>query len=104
MGQKPAPSDEELYRRVDEVLHYIWDLIGVAGIPMARDEYYSYLPQVFSLVRDGASADRIATYLFEVVTERMELRETMEHTHEIVVILLEWKDAIDQKYSQGSKS
>ncbi|HEX9173426.1 MAG TPA: hypothetical protein VF861_12260, partial [Telluria sp.] len=85
---------------VDEVLHYIWDPIGVSGMPMARDEYYSYLPQVFSLVRDGASVDRIATYLFEVVTERMELRESMEHTHEIVAILQDWKAAIDEKYGQ----
>ena len=47
MGTKLEPHDEELYRRVDEVLHYIWDPIGVAGAPMARDEYYAYLPQIF---------------------------------------------------------
>jgi hypothetical protein len=103
MGQKLAQKDEELYKRVDEVLHYIWDPIGVSGMPMARDEYYSYLPQVFSLVKDGASADRIAIYLFKVVTERMELRETMENAHKIVKILQDWKEGIDEKYARGSE-
>ena len=37
--------------------------------------------------------------MFEVVTERMELHETMEHTHEIVAIIQDWKDAIDEKYA-----
>ena len=50
MGQKLPPDQMELYRRVDEVLHYLWDPIGVAGAPEARDEYYSYLPHVFSLL------------------------------------------------------
>ena len=42
MGRGISSLDEELYRRVDEVLHYLWDPIGVAGIPEARDEYYGY--------------------------------------------------------------
>ena len=54
MGKKLEPKDEELYRRVDEVLHYILDPIGVSGIPQARDEYYSYLPGVFQLVKHNA--------------------------------------------------
>jgi hypothetical protein len=44
---KLLPHQDELYRRTDEVLHYIWDPIGVAGVPEARDEYDSYLPHAF---------------------------------------------------------
>jgi hypothetical protein len=40
MGRKLSPEQNELYKRVDEVLHYVWDSIGVAGEPHARDEYY----------------------------------------------------------------
>jgi hypothetical protein len=32
-------DDRDLYRMVDEILHYVWDPIGVAGEARARDEY-----------------------------------------------------------------
>jgi hypothetical protein len=41
--------EQELLTRVNEVLHYIWDPIGVRGEPNARDEYDSYVPEVYSL-------------------------------------------------------
>lgn len=63
MGQKLEGREAELYKRCDEVLHYIWDPIGVSGEPGARDEYSSYLPKVFALVRDNATAEEIAKYL-----------------------------------------
>ena len=45
---KPVtPMDAELFSRVDEVVHYVWDPIGVAQEPWARDEYNSYLSQIF---------------------------------------------------------
>ena len=43
MGQKLPPCEAKLYRHCDEILHYIWDPIGVAGRTGARDEYDSYL-------------------------------------------------------------
>ena len=46
MGYKSSREEIELYKRVDEVLHYLWDPIGVAEEPWARDEYYSYLPKM----------------------------------------------------------
>ena len=39
-------SLDELHRRTDEVLHYIWDPIGVSGVPTARDEYSGYVPRL----------------------------------------------------------
>ena len=47
-------SDDELLMRVDEVLHYLWDPIGVSDFPEARDEYTSYAGVVFSLLKRGA--------------------------------------------------
>lgn len=41
MGHKLSQADMDLYRAVDEVLHFIWDPIGVRGFPEARDEYHA---------------------------------------------------------------
>jgi hypothetical protein len=98
MGIKLEPKDEELYRRVDEVLHYIWDPIGVPGVPQARDEYYSYLPSIFKLVQDGASADAIAQHLTDIVVNRMGLNGTIKDSLEVVSVLQDWKEALDEKY------
>lgn len=82
---------KELYLRVDEVLHYLWDPIGVSGIPSARDEYQSYVPQVFALLNENANNEKISGYLNEVVTKRMGLRENADATLQVVAVLQEWK-------------
>jgi len=48
MGQKLPPKQLELYKRIDEILFYRWDPIGVSDGAWARDEYQSYLPQYLS--------------------------------------------------------
>jgi len=99
MGQKLSPPDLALYRAVDEVLHYVWDPIGVSGIPEARDEYQSYLPQVFKLVRERQSEDAIASYLSTIATERMGLSERKEHDLEVAQLLLNWQSVIHEKFA-----
>jgi hypothetical protein len=99
MGTKLSPPDEELYKRVDEVLHYIWDPIGVSGVPMARDEYDSYFPHVFSLLKANVKPEPIAEYLFEVSTDRMGLKENRKKDLEVAEILLDWKETIYAKHS-----
>ncbi|MBW4483919.1 MAG: hypothetical protein KME14_15360 [Tildeniella torsiva UHER 1998/13D] len=86
-----SPPDKELYRRTGEVLHYLWDPIGVAGIPGARDEYDAYLPQVFSLLKAGAGADKIADYLTEVSTQAIGLGSNRERDRQIADLLLGWE-------------
>lgn len=70
-GQRLGAADAEFYRRVDEVLHYLWDPCGVAGEPYARDEYYSYLPRVFSALKAGAGVEEIAEMLVGIEREWM---------------------------------
>ena len=65
------------YRRVDEVLHYLWDPLGVSDVPEARDEYNSYLPHVFSLVVRRASAQEIADFLDRTATHTMGLSDAL---------------------------
>jgi hypothetical protein len=92
MGKKLPPLELALYRRCDEVLHYIWDPIGVAGAPGARDEYESYLPQVFKLVLEGAEPQRIIKYLVQIETEGMCLEPNVANAASIVEVLLEWRE------------
>lgn len=100
MGTKLEPKDEELYRRVDEVLHYIWDPIGVSGEPRARDEYYSYLPGIFKLIKDGAASEVIAQHLMDIVTNRMGLHGTIKGALDVVSVLQDWKAVLDEKYGR----
>jgi hypothetical protein len=65
---------QELLRRVDEALFYIWDPIGVAEAISTRDEYSRYIPEVISLLESDADATKIAAYLTSVQTERMGMR------------------------------
>ena len=58
---------------MEEVLHYMWDPIGVAGVPEARDEYDSYATHVFSLLIREAPSHEIADYLLATETEAMGL-------------------------------
>ena len=86
----------ELQRRVDEVLFYVWDPIGVADEPCARSEYESYVPKVLQLVQDNDSIQPIAVYLDSVVTSRMGLSANRKHCEKVAELLLRHKDAINK--------
>ena len=53
-------------RYINEVLPYVWDPIGVAGMPQTRDEYDSYVPGVFKLVEGGANKNEIAVQFYKI--------------------------------------
>jgi len=89
MGQKFSEPELELYRRVDEVLYYVWDPIGVAYSPAARDEYLSYLPKVFAMLQEGMDASSVAAYLDSVATESMGLDANPEHSTRVAELLLD---------------
>ena len=73
MGSKLPDDQARLFRRVDELLHYIWDPIGVAGTPEARDEYQSYAPRVFMMLVDEVPDEHIRDYLLRIEAESMGL-------------------------------
>lgn len=101
MGQhKLSPADRALFRAVDEVLHYIWDPIGVSRTPVARDEYSAYLPQVFKLVRENCSEAAIADYLGAVATDRMGLSSRKQRDFEVARLLLKWQRVIGEQFPQ----
>lgn len=92
MGKKLPPHEAELYRRCDEILHYIWDPIGVAGAPGARDEYQSYLPFVVDLLRRGEDASAIATYLLRIEQEAIGLGGNRRLARRAAARLVEWRE------------
>jgi hypothetical protein len=91
MNQNPSPADMELYRAVDDVLHYVWDPIGICGIPEARDEYHNYLPHVFGMLQNGSDITAIANYLTIIATETIGLNKNRERDFKAAQTLLDLK-------------
>ena len=100
MGQKLPPNEADLYKRCSEVLHYIWDPIGVAGSPETRDEYESYVPPIFALVNENASVSKISKALNQFVSERMELNPDRAKAEEVARLLLQWRDRINERVAR----
>jgi hypothetical protein len=95
-----TPEQNELYQRVGEVLHYLWDPIGVSGVPEARDEYDSYVPPVFSLLTRPAPPEEIVDFLVTTETSTMGLsgsERTQEKAKQIVEILESYRDYVEEK-------
>ena len=67
-----------------------WDPIGVQGVPEAVDEYDAYVGVVGRMLREGATADAIATYLSSVCSDRMGLGPVEERDAQVAVHLREW--------------
>lgn len=88
--------DERLRIRVDEVLHYLWDPIGISDVPAARDEYYTYSAQAFGMLKNGATTTEIAANLRRIRVERMEIGRSPEliSEDEIADLLVRWKEEI----------
>lgn len=96
--RRPSP---ELVVRCNEVLQYIWDPIGVAGEPGARDEYDGYVPSVAWMACDGASAERITAYLMGVVETRMGLEPRQEDAMRAAQVILDWSEWLRASLGEG---
>ena len=92
MGKKLPPDQLELYKRIDEILFYKWDPIGISDSDWARDEYHSYLPRVFSMVLEYEQPEKFAEYLTQVSTESMGLSSSPEHDLNIAKLVLTIKE------------
>jgi len=91
-----APSDTKtlyaaVHTRVDELLQYVWDPIGVAHVPEARDEYTSYVPTVARLLLEERKKEEIVAYLHKIASEHMGLSENpaaLAHEEATVTLLI----------------
>jgi len=97
MGRKLSPAEMEIYRRTDEILHFIWDPIGITGAAGARDEYHSYLPVVFSKLQQSSDASTaIVDYLVWVEEDRMGAKPNRQHAERVAELLIENRDWVDK--------
>ena len=90
MVHKLSTYQDDVFRYCNEVLHYVWDPIGVAACPQARDEYDSYVPGVVSLLFSDASAKTIAKHLTQITTGSMGLSARHKHDLEVAELLIDW--------------
>jgi hypothetical protein len=89
-------DNRELWRRVDEVLYYVWDPIGVSDEPYARGEYESYVPRVLHLVEESDNIKPISRPLGEIVSTNMGLSPDKKRCDYTAEILLKHKEAIKE--------
>lgn len=73
-----AAKDFLLYKKIDDILWYDWDPIGINDIA-PRDEYQGYVPEIFNLKKLGANRQEIAERLFKLETENMGMSGTIEN-------------------------
>jgi hypothetical protein len=78
---------EELYTRIDEILFYKWDPLHLSDTNWSRDEYESYVPEVFRLALESESYDPIADHLTKIATEIMLMTENRKHDIEIAKLI-----------------
>lgn len=97
MNHKFSKFDDELYRRIDEVIHYMWDPIGISCHPGARDEYHIYLPEIYRLIK----SEEIATlkeYMKEIAATNMSLDDnTQSSINSAITTMLEWKAYLESE-------
>ncbi len=81
---------EQLLLRINEVLHYIWDPIGISDTPEARDEYDSYASNVWQAVLEGKPENEISEMLTTITTKLMGLEPRREHDVVVANIVIDW--------------
>jgi len=62
-----AAKDFLLYKKIDDILWFDWDPIGVNEFAL-RDEYQSYVPEIFGLAKANANRQQIVEQLFKIET------------------------------------
>lgn len=96
VGSMGADSNgSELERRVDEVLYYVWDPIGVSDEPYARSEYRMYVDQVMKALSGDNPESGIVTTLLEIETKRMDLKANSERALTAAQRIIEHKRALE---------
>ncbi len=82
--RKLTANQKELLNRLDDLLFYEWDPIGISTEEdWPRDEYHSYLHVVFSKLINGCEVQEIASYLTASATENMGLVPSVGRDSEI---------------------
>lgn len=72
-----ATQDLIDYQKIDDILWFDWDPIGINDVA-PRDEYQSYVPEIFRLKKKGADRMEIGRKLLEIETNTIGMPGTLE--------------------------
>jgi hypothetical protein len=89
---------DELERRVDEVLFYKWDPIGINHYVTARAEYRSYVSTILQVVNSGDMV-KLVERLEDLEKKSMGLEVEESNAKEIAELLLSHKEAIENGHA-----
>jgi hypothetical protein len=89
---------DELERRVDEVLFYKWDPIGINHYVTARAEYRSYVSTILQVVNSGDMV-KLVERLEDLEKNSMGLEVEESNAKEIAELLLSHKEAIENGHA-----
>ncbi len=87
---------DELRCRVDEVLFYKWDPMGINHYVTASAEYRSYISRILQELKIG-DLNRIIAQLKDIQINSMRLNNEEGNIKEIVELLLSHKEAIENR-------
>jgi hypothetical protein len=85
--QEAKKDIRDLRTRINEIMYYKWDPLHISNSNWTRDEYNSYVPEVFRLSLESPSYQPISDYLTHVTTEIMSMTENVEHDIEIAELI-----------------
>lgn len=103
MNRRNDEMQSELEQRVSEVLFYVWDPIGVNGMPACRLEYDDYVPIITAYLMHNFPEDGLdALMLFVMETwigVQLSKRAQRRAQHLAALrILREWKEDLSAKF------
>ena len=102
MSNTADQFEPELLQRVDEVLHYHWDPLGVSREPAARQEYAAFVPEVFDALLDDADEHRVMELLLLLESEFLGLGPRPSQARRVAEMLVDWRALLEQQYGGGS--
>ena len=77
-----------LAKRVSQILHTVWDPLGVDSEPGAQMEYDDYVPEIVRLLVCDASADGIAARIEAIRREHMGLPGHEARDRQVAMMLI----------------
>lgn len=77
----------ELYNRIDEILFYKWDPIGVSNSNWPRDEYSLYVSKVLELAINNKTYQPLAEYLTRLSKDIVERADSKERASKVAKLI-----------------
>lgn len=81
-------------QKIDEILWLDWDPVGINDNPQARDEYKSYVLDIYDFKITCVDRNAIAERLFKIETERISLNGNRERCRVIADKIIEFPGGI----------